>query len=90
MQRVYVNLVFEPPTIAGLAAALSTLDDPSAATHARDSADALRALITKYTRDLPVARAGNDIALSDGDERVVLLTGSTGNIGSHIFAYLLD
>ena len=44
-------------------------------------------MITKYTADLPtpiVRTAGASVGLP-----VVLLTGSTGNIGSHILAYLL-
>ncbi|GJE99727.1 acetyl-CoA synthetase-like protein [Phanerochaete sordida] len=88
-QRVPANIVFEHPKIAKLAAALATVVDPSAATHARNPADAVRALIAKYIKDLPVARAGKGVALSDDGERVMLLTGSTGNIGSHILAYLL-
>ncbi|GJF00095.1 acetyl-CoA synthetase-like protein [Phanerochaete sordida] len=87
--RVSGNLIFEHPTIAQLATALLALIDPSSAAAVLSPADAIRALIAKYTEGLPVPRAGKGAAFTEDDERVVLLTGSTGNIGSHILAYLL-
>ncbi|GJF00089.1 acetyl-CoA synthetase-like protein [Phanerochaete sordida] len=88
-QQVSANLVFDHPTIAQLAAALLGIIDPSSAATASSPTDAVRTLIAKYTADIPVARAGKGVTRSEDDERVVLLTGSTGNIGSHILAYLL-
>ncbi|GJF00983.1 hypothetical protein PsYK624_172870 [Phanerochaete sordida] len=87
--RISANIVFEHPAIADLAAALDTIVDPFAATHARDPTDAVRALIANYTEDLPTARAGKGVTRSGEDERVVLLTGSTSNIGLQILVYLL-
>ncbi|EKM52250.1 uncharacterized protein PHACADRAFT_211524 [Phanerochaete carnosa HHB-10118-sp] len=90
-QRISSNFVFEHPTIEQLAATLRSLVDPSggadaATLHARTRVDEIRAMIEKYSDDLPTARAQ---AFGRGAAPIVLLTGSTGNIGSHILAYLL-
>ena len=83
------NFVFEYPTIKRLASAISslvgspeTLMDPQ-----RNRAREAEELVQKYTASLPVQR-GRQANVSSG-EIVVLLTGSTGNIGSHILAALL-
>ena len=92
-QNVSSNLIFENPTVEQLAVAIATLADPSSTSanpvlQVRSAADNVRAMIAKYTADLPNAKAK---AKSRGDAPpVVLLTGSTGNIGSHILAYLLS
>ncbi|EKM60508.1 uncharacterized protein PHACADRAFT_246502 [Phanerochaete carnosa HHB-10118-sp] len=86
-QSVSANLVFENPTIKQLADALAALVDPSASARVRNPVDEIQAMISKYTAGLHTARAGK--ATDVGTAPVVLLTGSTGNIGSHILAYLL-
>ena len=87
-QQVSPNVIFEHPTIKQLAHAVSSLLDPSAHAQGVSSsrADAIRALIAKYTADMPTAKAKGK---ANASPPVVLLTGSTGNIGSHILAYLL-
>ena len=47
-------------------------------------------MIAKYTADLPTAKAKTKAKAHDNAAPAVLLTGSTGNIGSHILAYLLS
>ncbi|EKM52251.1 uncharacterized protein PHACADRAFT_260494 [Phanerochaete carnosa HHB-10118-sp] len=91
VQHISSNFVFEHPTIKQLAAALASFVDPSdgasaATSNTRTRAGEVRAMIEKHTNNLPTARAQ---ALRRGAAPVVLLTGSTGNIGSHILAYLL-
>ncbi|EKM59937.1 uncharacterized protein PHACADRAFT_206156 [Phanerochaete carnosa HHB-10118-sp] len=87
-QHVPANLVFERPSIQQFASALAALVDQSADADAqRSPADEIRGMIAKYTADMPRARAGK--AVDVGAVPVVLLTGSTGNIGSHILACLL-
>ncbi|EKM50011.1 uncharacterized protein PHACADRAFT_130503 [Phanerochaete carnosa HHB-10118-sp] len=87
-QRVPANLVFECPSVQQLASALAALVDQSADTRAqRSPADEIREMIAKYTTDMSRARVGK--AADVGAVPVVLLTGSTGNIGSHILACLL-
>ena len=91
-KSVSSNFVFEHPTIRDLAvtlasfAVLSTDSNP-----ARAAADTRRAeidaLVAKYTADMPTART--HLGALQKTLPVVLLTGSTGNIGSHILAALL-
>ena len=80
------QFVFVHPTIQGLATAVASLVDPSSAivqgkAHIGD-------LIAKYSADFPTARfSDKSVATSDF---VVLLTGSTGSLGAHILASLLE
>ena len=73
---------------------LSALVDPSSTTRLRLTQPAVKvedivALITKYAADLPTSRSAR-LDVQALRRPVVLLTGSTGNIGSHILAYLLS
>ncbi|KAI0698146.1 hypothetical protein BC835DRAFT_1413279 [Cytidiella melzeri] len=78
--KVSQNFVFDNPTIARLAAAVLALHSGAAIEKSRT--ERIVELIEKYTADLP-----NPKTLQG---RVVLLTGSTGNIGAHILASLLS
>lgn len=86
------NLIFEHPTVRELAAAVAAAVDPSSALSRADRARAqvrlLEDMVARYTRDMPGARAAQKARAQEGAP-VVLITGSTGNIGSHILAYLL-
>ncbi|EKM51563.1 uncharacterized protein PHACADRAFT_212203 [Phanerochaete carnosa HHB-10118-sp] len=91
-QSISPNLIFEYPTILDLASFLSRLTDPVSDEHPQATTSGINvanieALVHKYTSDLPKAKA----SASSAPRRVaaVLLTGSTGNIGSHILASLL-
>ena len=92
-QNVSSNLIFENPTVEQLASTIATLVDPSSTfvnlvLPARSAADNVKAMIAKYTANLPTTKA--KAKSRDDAAPVVLLTGSTGNIGSHILAYLLS
>lgn len=90
-KNVSANIIFENPTIRQLANALKTIVDPSQSQSAeyqlRAKVEDINAMIAKYTQGMPAARA---TAKATEGAPVVLLTGSTGNIGSHILAYLLS
>ncbi|GJE98682.1 putative NRPS-like protein biosynthetic cluster [Phanerochaete sordida] len=92
-QNISSNIIFEHPTVEQLAIALSTLVDPSGggdvpALVVHNRTDEIRAMIAKYTADIPASTTKRR-AHESSVPPVVLLTGSTGNIGSHILAYLL-
>ncbi|KAJ3543082.1 hypothetical protein NM688_g5900 [Phlebia brevispora] len=84
------NFIFDFPTIRELASATATIADPSSDTPGskKNRAMEIVEMVQKYTAALPAPRGRQ--AGPPGDEIVVLLTGSTGNIGSHILASLLE
>ncbi|KAI8989661.1 acetyl-CoA synthetase-like protein [Trametes punicea] len=91
-----LNFIYAHPTIAGLSAYLAGL--LAGKTVDRNAEPAMRLkqmkeLVEKYTRDWPAPRWQSD---TDGDahhsssgERI-LLTGTTGRIGSHVVSQLLQ
>ena len=81
------NLVFEYPTLRELAAAIAKLVDPAGERETRDLAKDIDQLVEHYSIGLPKDVRESEKAQSAGI--IVLLTGSTGNIGSHILAALL-
>lgn len=90
---ISANIIFDCPTILQLAYAIHALVDPE--TDSVQQPDQIRlrvaeieAMIAKYAADLPTPKARAVHAPIGAP--VVLLTGSTGNIGSHILAYLLS
>jgi hypothetical protein len=91
-KQVSPNLIFEHPTINGLAIFLSTALNLPAESRINNQSGVrtsdIEAFVSKYVSSLPPAKARDSAITSD--ECVVLLTGSTGNIGSHILAYLLS
>ena len=83
--------MYEHPTLEDLAATISKLVNdasPQAATTFEARVDEMKALIAKDTHGLPPPRTR--IVDQPLGPPVVLLTGSTGNIGSHILASLLS
>ncbi|KAH0588812.1 Polyketide synthase HetM [Termitomyces sp. J132] len=85
------NLVYSFPIIKDLAAFISSLlhasEDVSDDIVSR-SAVAIEEMITKYSSDLDVPLPSSQF--SAPSPAVVLLTGSTGNLGSQILARLLE
>lgn len=82
------DLVFANPTIQWLAAVVSHLADPSAITSsAKAPTSQIEEMIAKYTKDLAVVKDKKPIDLAEG--LVVVLTGSTGGLGSHLLADLV-
>lgn len=80
------QFVFVHPTIQRLSAAIASLIDPSLSiVHGKAH---IGDLIAKYSAYLPASRF-SDKASATSDV-VVVLTGSTGSLGAHILASLLE
>jgi FlaA1/EpsC-like NDP-sugar epimerase len=83
-RSVSQNFIFDNPTIQQLTDAICNLVSPQALSVQRSLTEHIAELVTKYTADLTEVQQKQQ-----PQDRVVLLTGSTGNIGSHILAALL-
>jgi thioester reductase-like protein len=75
------KLIYSNPSIDSLSRAIWGLLHPEDSTAAISSVDAMTSIFEKYTRDLP--RNANSNA-------VVILTGSTGSVGSYLLDTLMD
>ncbi|KAH9928993.1 hypothetical protein B0H21DRAFT_700203 [Amylocystis lapponica] len=84
--QVTTNFVYTYPTLAGLADAVARLVQPGSTAAEPTPVEQINAMIAKYTARLP--RAFTKIGRYDKD-LVVVLTGSTGGLGSHLVADLL-
>ncbi len=85
------NIVYDYPIIRSLAHFIASVANcPSDVKDAsNEHAGAIRAMIQKYSADLSFARPVTSSVSPEGGA-VVLLTGSTGNIGSEILLLLLQ
>ncbi|KAF8215633.1 hypothetical protein K438DRAFT_1799007 [Mycena galopus ATCC 62051] len=90
------NFVYAHPTIEGLAGAIAALVHGDA-NGCHDAKVAIEAMIAKYSAGLeaPLNFGGKHVALSNGtvafsSGTVILLTGSTGGLGSHLLETLLS
>lgn len=82
------NFIFDHPTIEQLAQAVAALLDPASADIVqKDPAEEIAKFIEKYSAILPERPAAP--ATDRSGDIAVLLTGSTGNLGSHTLAALL-
>lgn len=88
-KNVSPNFIFDYPTLEQMASAVAGLVDPSSGSvvDEKDRAEHIVEYIEKYSANLP--QRANDARRDLPDELSVLLTGSTGNLGSHIVAALL-
>ncbi|EPQ57812.1 acetyl-CoA synthetase-like protein [Gloeophyllum trabeum ATCC 11539] len=85
------NLVYTNPTIRQLASAVAALVSPATLNglHDKAPAKAISALIEKYSADFPNPSTSNSNLTSTGGA-LVLVTGTTGSLGSYILATLLE
>ncbi|KAH8110847.1 acetyl-CoA synthetase-like protein [Phellopilus nigrolimitatus] len=91
-RKLSATFVYDYPTIARLATYLSSSVSGTAVDSAGDAtakSRELEALVSKYTKAFPTFVAGEG-SRDGGDGDVVLLTGSTGSIGSNILAKLIQ
>ncbi|KAF8179468.1 putative aminoadipate reductase [Pholiota molesta] len=87
LQAIDQNIIYTYPTITALSKRLFDIcADPSALENGRDHLDAIQNLIIRYSFETLLR---SPIENADNDRVVVLLTGSTGHLGSHILASLL-
>ena len=89
-KRISQNFIFEHPTLNELAVVLAEAVGSSSSGDQLESTTAvlaqdIEALVAKYA----TKPTHHVVADKMSDQIVVLLTGSTGNIGSHILSYLL-
>lgn len=90
--RLPSNFIYSNPTINALSSFIGSLFSPDdvtiGLTSESDVVAEMEAMVEKYSVDFPVHRGGGvDGANSVGE--VVLLTGTTGRLGSHLLAQLL-
>ena len=79
--RIPQTFVFDHPTIRQLSVALAAVIDPPAGVgDPMDHLKEMEDMVTKYTRDFPS---------NPTSEIIVLLTGTTGSVGSYALASLL-
>ncbi|KAJ6613063.1 hypothetical protein B0H10DRAFT_2275780 [Mycena sp. CBHHK59/15] len=82
------NLVYLHPTISQLSTYLAGLVEGTGPPDGVDTGVQMENLIAKYTFTLRVTPIGVTIS-NAGEKAIVLLTGSTGNLGSQILASML-
>ncbi|OSX58884.1 hypothetical protein POSPLADRAFT_1059977 [Postia placenta MAD-698-R-SB12] len=89
-RKVNSNFVYDHPTISRMASfvlalALGTTDgeDRQSASHA----DAMRAMVAKYSKDFPIHRGSAAANMESG--KVVLITGTTGGLGCYALKELV-
>jgi hypothetical protein len=80
------SFVYAHPSVRELAEALGALMQPGMDGAAPSAEDAVRAMVDKYAKDMPAMNK----ASTQPDATVVLLTGSTGGLGSQLLATLLS
>ncbi|KAG6871961.1 hypothetical protein C0995_014472 [Termitomyces sp. Mi166 len=84
------NLVYNTPTVKGLAAYVTSSPGVEQATKPSTGIDTVEELIAKYSASLgPLSHESLSTPLARNSDLVVLLTGSTGHLGSQILANLL-
>jgi hypothetical protein len=85
-QYIGHNFVYSYPVLKDMAEAIFTLLRPGASNAALDPVASVCAMIQRYTQDMAAVRPSNQLKLS---QDVVLLTGSTGGLGSQLLVGLL-
>lgn len=85
-QRVPQNIVYAHPTLSELATAIVAIVNPGSVTEVNDHCRHITEMIEKYSVDIPTpVYTGHAVQ----GPITVLLTGSTGHVGSHVLASLL-
>jgi hypothetical protein len=85
-QKVGNGFVYANPVLTGMAHAISALVAPSTGAEDTDPTAAIKNMISRYSGDMPILNT-EDKVKPNGE--VVLLTGSTGGLGSQLLATLL-
>ncbi|KAH8113759.1 acetyl-CoA synthetase-like protein [Phellopilus nigrolimitatus] len=91
-RKLSATFVYDYPTIVRLTTYLSSSVSGTAVSSAGDAtakSRELEALVSKYTTAFPTFVAGEG-SKDGGDGAIVLLTGSTGSLGSNILAKLIE
>lgn len=80
-------MVYEYSTLSELAVGVAALVDPTTVGVQKDHLRLIEELVDKYSANIATPSHKKDATTSGNI--VVLLTGSTGNVGSHVLAALL-
>jgi hypothetical protein len=90
VQNVPSNFVYQHPTIRGLATYAAGVSRTAATVEIDAEAARIKrldAMVTEYTQNWPVHRPSKDVR--DPTSETILLTGSTGGLGSQLLAQLV-
>jgi hypothetical protein len=85
-QYIGHNFIYSYPVLKDMAEAIFTLLRPEVSNEALDPVASVCAMIQRYTQDMAAVRPSNQLKPS---QDVVLLTGSTGGLGSQLLVGLL-
>ncbi|KAK0190677.1 hypothetical protein F5146DRAFT_564151 [Armillaria mellea] len=91
-RQISDNFVYSNPSITQLAKFLVAVaqETPISGADAPSPVDAMHQMVQKYLKDFPAILAEKrSCALPLGVDKVVLVTGTTGSLGSHILANLV-
>ncbi len=80
------NFIFDHPTLRALAGGIAELIDPGSGPESKDQVKDIVDMVAKYTKGMPSAKKD----WPRPSQIVVLLTGSTGNVGCHVLESLLS
>ncbi|TFY82198.1 hypothetical protein EWM64_g1812 [Hericium alpestre] len=87
------NIVYAHPTITSLTAYVLSLFSTSAgqsdAEIVAEKTQNMQAILDKYVKDLPTHKPAQN-GLGSSEDEVILVTGTTGRLGSHLLKQLLD
>ncbi|KZT05750.1 putative aminoadipate reductase [Laetiporus sulphureus 93-53] len=87
--EIHSDFVFSHPTVGELADAISKLVHPEESTsmHTQSPEEQIATLVEKYTASLPPAPKFDNVDRSR--HAVVMITGTTGNVGANVLAQAL-
>lgn len=85
-QCIPQNVIYAHPTLSELATTIMAIIDPGSATTVKDHCRHITEMIEKYSADIPTPKYTTHTVQGP---ITVLLTGSTGHVGSHVLASLL-
>jgi hypothetical protein len=85
-QAIDNNFAYTHPTLSDMSAAIMAAINPEEGTKVDDPTVAIRAMIDRYSTDLPDVQHSNE---PKPGRHVVLLTGSTRGLGSQLLATML-
>ncbi|KAF7378113.1 Acetyl-CoA synthetase-like protein [Mycena sanguinolenta] len=89
VQKITQNFVYAHPSIEDLANAIAAVVRGDANLSSNNAKAAVENMIAKYSKGLETPLSLHHIRRSSSTSQVVLLTGSTGGLGSHILEILL-
>ncbi|KAF8889040.1 acetyl-CoA synthetase-like protein [Infundibulicybe gibba] len=84
--KISPNCIYDYPTISSLASFIDSLSSSTAPVDRRTTPEELQAFLSRYTHTFPTHSSSADQPHTPGD--VVLVTGTTGSLGSAVLSKL--